>query len=468
MNTPKKFLTCLGLVTCVALVGCGRKMSPEEAAYRLEPLAPSLGSCEEGAQNCAQVMDCRDDKQPCLQRKISVDVDACAKSDDRDKCQNLADRLPEVSLVSDPYNLVSATFTTEPPEVELFSDDLRLPWDLEFLPDGTMLITEKKGRVVAMDASGKALTALQVSVIDTHEAGLMGLAIDPDFNSNRYVYLAYTYKLDDTDPAFAKPEQWNFQRVLNKIERWELNDGLLENPLVLKDDIPGSIEHTGMRLEFGPDGKLYASTGDANTDVLSQDIAFLGGKVLRMNPDGTVPDDNPIPGSYVYSRGHRNPQGLAWHPESGDLYTAEHGANRFDEINRIKPGANYGWGSYECHRSLNVKPLSDTVEFPLLCFPTWNLSPSGSTFVNDKNSPWHGNFFVAGLRGRHLHRYAFDGDSVTLDEIFYVSDKWDYSLPGRKGKVGRRLRDVEYHAGALYVIGDKFGLVKLTPGKAQQ
>ena len=451
-------VVCAGLVLVQSL-----KSAKPSASYPPEPENAAPVACSDESENCRQVLDCSDDAKDCVVRQLTFDVDQCAEKAAREECQNFATRMLDVTLISDSYNLVSSPFSQQQVSAELISDALLLPWDLEFLPDGTMLVTEKQGRVAAIESNGEAREILQLDVIDTHEAGLMGLAIDPEFASNHYVYLAYTFKLDDTDPAFSEPKMWTHQRVLNKISRWTYDGDKLRDEYVLMDNLPGSVEHTGLRLEFGPDGKLYASTGDATNAWLSQDLAFLGGKVLRIDKDGTVPADNPFPDSYVYSRGHRNPQGMAWHPDTGALYQSEHGPYRFDEINRVVAGHNYGWGSYQCDKAMSEKsPMGETTG-AAICFPHWNISPSGMTFVADQDSPWYGSLFVASLRGKHIHRYEFDGDQVTRDEIFYVSDGWDYDRHGRFGKLGRRLRDVEYWDGSLYVIGDRFGLVRLSP-----
>ena len=178
------------------------------------------------------------------------------------------------------------------------------------------------------------------------------------------------------------------------------------------------------------------------------------------SPTAASPDDNPFPGSPVYSRGHRNPEGLAWQPGTGALYASEHGSSRYDEINRIRPGASYGWGAFACDRSRDEAQAVDDWRPPVVCTRNWTLAPSGMTFVDDPDSPWHGDLFVASLRGGHLRRYRFDGDRVTDEEIFFVSEEPDASgrLP-----VSRRLRDVVYRDGALYVIGDRYGLVRITP-----
>ncbi len=228
------------------------------------------------------------------------------------------------------------------------------------------------------------------------------------------------------------------------------------------DALPGSLAHPGGRLEFGPDGLLYATTGDGGKVALAQDPDTLYGKILRIHPDGTIPDDNPIPGSPVYSRGHRNPQGLAWQPGTLALYESEHGPWRFDEVNHIVPGGNYGWKALKCDQENSPIEILGEVRSPAVCFDQWTMGPSGMTFVDDPDSPWFGDLFLTGLRGGHLRRLRFDGDRVAESEIFFFSGG-RYPGDELRNKLSLRLRDVEYRDGSLYVLGDIRGLVQITP-----
>ena len=160
------------------------------------------------------------------------------------------------------------------------------------------------------------------------EGGLLGIALDPNFEENHYIYLYYTYS--------------DFFTPYNKVVRFTESQNQLSKEFVLLDKIPGQFAHDGGRLKFGPDGKLYLTTGDSLNSDLSQDLNSLAGKILRINPDGTIPDDNPFP-NFVYSLGHRNPQGLDWDPKTGMLVNSEHGPSGHDEINVIEAGKNYGW-----------------------------------------------------------------------------------------------------------------------------
>ena len=158
----------------------------------------------------------------------------------------------------------------------------------------------------------------------------MGIAIDPNFAESGYVFLCYTFQ--------RGPEQLGNRIVRFREQEWKGTD-----ETVILDDLPGGQYHDGCKLDFGPDGKLYATTGDAYMEELPQDLASLAGKVLRMNADGSVPEDNPYTGSQVWSYGHRNAQGIAWHPVTGRLYITEHGTGGINEVNIIERGQNYGW-----------------------------------------------------------------------------------------------------------------------------
>ncbi len=230
----------------------------------------------------------------------------------------------------------SATPTAVDFQVETVAEGLDTPWDLAFAPDGRIFFTERPGRLRVIE--GGRLRPEPVAtipeVVERGEGGLLGLALDPDFAGNGHLYLYHTYSGSDGG-------------LRNRVVRYTLADragarGLTE-PRVILDDIPAAAIHNGGRIAFGPDGKLYVTTGDAAAPALAQDRDSLAGKILRLNPDGSVPDDNPFPGSPVYSYGHRNPQGLAWQPGTGQLYATEHGPSAHDEVNLIAPGDNYGW-----------------------------------------------------------------------------------------------------------------------------
>jgi glucose/arabinose dehydrogenase len=326
---------------------------------------------------------------------------------------------------------MEATLTNTPaafsPQVEVVATGLQVPWAMAFAPDGRLFFTERAGRIrVIRDGQLDPAPVAEVNVRATGEGGLMGLALDPQFDQNGYMYVMYTYD------GSAGP--------LNRISRLTLQGEQAGNELVLVDDIPGGQNHDGGRLEFGPDGKLYATTGETFERDLAQQMDSLAGKILRMNSDGSVPSDNPFPDSLIYTLGHRNPQGLAW-TESGQLYSTEHGPSgemglrSRDELNRIEVGKNYGWPV--------VTTETDDPRFvPAVLNSgannTW--APAGlATYKGTRLGPWRGNLFFGALRGRHLHRVVLAPDgSVESDEELYA------------GQYGRIRAVVEGPDGYLY------------------
>lgn len=285
--------------------------------------------------------------------------------------------------------------------LEVLANGLDTPWAMDFLPSGELIFTERPGRVNVLE-NGLVRTVGEVSVSEESESGLMGLAVDPEFSDNHYLYLYYTY-----------PEG-------NRLSRFTLDKGLRDE-LVLIDNIPNARFHDGGRLKFGHDGKLYLTTGDATVPSSAQDLTSLSGKILRLNKDGTIPDDNPF-NNYVYSYGHRNPQGLAW-DYAGDLYASEHGPSANDEINLIKPGRNYGW-------PLKCSEQDSSTESPLRCYAEFTLAPAGIAYDR-------GRLFVAGLRGSQVRELSLYNSSV-------ISEGEVFSDLGR-------IRDVVVHEGYLYI-----------------
>ena len=253
------------------------------------------------------------------------------------------------------------------PGVQDVATDLDVPWGIAFLPDGSALIAERNsGAIKHMPSPGVLNDVGTVDGVAARgEGGLLGLAA-----AGPTVFAYFTSGGD------------------NRVVRMDFDGAVLSGQTPILTGIPAGATHNGGRIEFGPDGKLYVATGDSGNSQLSQDPASLGGKILRINPDGSVPADNPEPGSPVWSYGHRNIQGLAW-DSAGRLWATEYGANTWDELNLIEPGGNYGWPMAEGRA--DTPGLID----PVLQWSTDESSPSGLAYYG-------GSLWVAGLRGQRL------------------------------------------------------------------
>ncbi len=302
-------------------------------------------------------------------------------------------------LIAVNQGCIAPTALSEPKpnvELEVVATGLETPWAISFAADGRIFITERPGRIrILQNGRLQKDPWLEIEVYETGEGGLLGLALDPAFERNRYVYAAYTYR----DSA-GRPKN----RLVRLREDPARGKGVMDK--VLLDGAAGSSNHNGGRVRFGPDGKLYWTMGDAQNTGFSQNISSLNGKILRLNSDGTIPSDNPLGKSPLYSYGHRNPQGLAWQPDTGRLYATEHGPSGFqgcclDELNLIEPGKNYGWPVIRGDQTREgmVSPVLHSGESE-----TW--APGGASFVT--RGPWAGSLLFTGLRGQALYRVTLD------------------------------------------------------------
>ena len=276
---------------------------------------------------------------------------------------------------------------TEPeiktPDIQIIAQNLQIPWEIAFLPTGEMLTTERPGNLLKI---GLDKTVIKIEGVQhVGEGGLQGLALHPDFANNNWLYLYLTTKPDDS--------------LINRVERYKLVGNTLTEKTVIIDNIPGAQYHDGGRLKFGPDNKLYITTGDATQSSKAQDLNYLGGKILRLNDDGSIPQDNPFKNSPVYSSGHRNPQGLAW-DNLGQLWATEHGRSAplsgYDELNRIEKGKNYGWPVIQGGEAKQgmVTPVINSG-------PNFTWAPAGAIYLD-------GSIFFAGLRGEALYQYNLE------------------------------------------------------------
>ena len=315
-----------------------------------------------------------------------------------------------------PATVESTSASTGPVEVEttVIATGLQAPWDLVFTPDGEALVTERDtGRILSVDSSGNVEELQRLPEAGIGEGGQLGIAHSPDYESDGLVYAYYT-TADD-----------------NRVVRFRLG----EDPQPILTGIPVNSYHNGGRIAFGPDGMLYVGTGDGGVPSNAQDLNSLGGKILRIEPDGSVPSDNPFSNSPVYSYGHRNVEGLAW-DKGGQLYASEFGSNKYDEVNRIERGGNYGWPEVE---GMGGEP--DYID-PIATFGVAEASPSGATFLKSGAIPqWEGDFFMAALRGQRLWRLKIDENgNVTEREALL------------QGQAGRLRHVVQAPDGSLWVL----------------
>jgi glucose/arabinose dehydrogenase len=265
--------------------------------------------------------------------------------------------------------------------IKVIAQNLDVPWAIDIAPDGRVFFTERDGKIRIIDAAGKLLDdpAAYINAAQNGEAGLLGLVLHPNFAQNHILYIYHTYS--------------NGTAVFNKVLQLKEKDNKIVESKVIIDGIPAAERNDGGRIKFGPDGKLYIATGDAQQPDLAQNAKSLAGKILRLDPDGSIPEDNPFRGSPVYSYGHRNVQGLAWDPITNQMYASEHGAEGNDEINIIKPGANYGWPIEDCN--------AQKFEKPLVCFNP-AVAPSGMTIASSDKLGYKGEILLATLRGQQL------------------------------------------------------------------
>jgi aldose sugar dehydrogenase len=341
--------------------------------------------------------------------------------------------------------------------VETVASGLEHAWALAFLPDGRILVTERPGRLRVVGTDGRLSEPLTgvPEVAARGQGGLLDVAIDPNFNQNRLVYL-----------SFSEPGEGGTSGT--SVARGLLGDGGLENVEVIYRQQPKvrSGGHFGSRLVFSRDGKLFVTQGDRQGSSFrqqAQDLSSGIGKIVRINPDGSIPRDNPFVGRSnarpeIWSYGHRNAQAAALHPETGELWTVEHGAQGGDELNHPEAGKNYGWpiityGVNYGGGAIGEGTQREGMEQPVYY---WDpvIAPSGMVFyTGDRYPGWKGSAFVGGLASQALVRLTIENGRVTREERYL-------------GDVGARIRDVQQGPdGLLYVVTDASDgkLLRLVP-----
>jgi len=302
--------------------------------------------------------------------------------------------------------------------VTVIAQNLDTPWAIAFLPDNSMLVTERLGKIRFIDSSGNLDPAPIATISDAREigeGGLLGIALHPDFSSNNFIYLYYTYSESGGN-------------TLNRVVRVKYINNTLSDEKIILDKIPGASNHNGGRIKFGPDKLLYIGTGDAQNPSQAQNTNTLGGKILRITDEGKTPSDNKF-NNPVFSYGHRNVQGLAW-DLNNNLWATEHGRSGvlsgLDELNLIQNGNNYGWPTIQGDetRSGMLAPKKHSGS------DTW--APSGASFVGNS-------LFFSGLRGQALYEAVIEeSQAVEVKEHF-------------KGEFGRIREVILGPDGFLYI-----------------
>ena len=294
-------------------------------------------------------------------------------------------------------------------DTEVIATNLDVPWAIAKVDD-TFFVTERAGTIAVIENGEvtREQVVTEAPVLHHAEGGLLGFVLHPEFQQNQLAYLYHTYESDE--------------RILNRVILAErTNGGWIERDVLL-DDIPGANFHNGGRMIIGPDEHLYLGLGDASIPELSQDNSSIAGTIIRMTLEGAIPEDNPFSNSFIYSYGHRNPQGLVWDEAGNTLYSSEHGPRAHDEINRIEPGQNYGWPIiYGDETTTGMEP-------PLFHSGTDTWAPSGMTYVE-------GFLYVAGLRGNAVFGFDVAGER---EQVVWQSPD--------------RIRDIYFDGDALYII----------------
>lgn len=351
----------------------------------------------------------------------------------------------EIAMINNGESGISYSYET-------VVEDLDIPWGIAFLPDNSMLITEKKGVLIHFKNGTKTEISNLPEIYVRGQGGLLDIAIDPEYADNGWIYLAYSSDLENDGNGGN-----------TTIMRAQLSGSSLVAKEVLYKATPNTKRgvHFGSRIVFDSEGHLYFSIGDrGNRDVNPQDITKDGGKVYRINRDGSIPESNPFVNSdnakkAIFSYGHRNIQGMAVHPETGAIWTHEHGPQGGDEINISEAGINYGWPKASYGINYDNSSFTETTSLPGMKDPLhyWvpSIAPSGMAFItSDIYGNWKGNLLIGSLKFQYLNRCVLDGNEVVKEEKL---------LEG----LGRVRTVVQGPDGYIYVGVEFKGIVKILP-----
>ena len=351
----------------------------------------------------------------------------------------------------EPVTIPEEQVTNANYEYEMVVPGLQIAWGMAFLPDGSMLITEKSGELIHFKNGKKQQVSGAPTVYNRGQGGFMDVRLDPNYESNGWIYFTY-----------ASPEGKG-DGGNTALMRAKLDNNQLTNKEVLYKASPNTTkgQHFGSRIAFDEQGYLYFSAGErGNRDENPQDITRDNGKVYRLNKDGSIPSDNPFVGQKnakeaIYSYGHRNPQGMIFNPQTNEIWVHEHGPQGGDEINVIKKGKNYGWMKVTYGENYNGTPITDQRSGPGFENPIYywlpSIAPSGFVYVtSDKYPELKGDLLAGSLKFQYLEHLSLNGKTVTARERLL------------KG-VGRVRDVVQGPDGYIYVSVEGKGIVKLLP-----
>ena len=337
-------------------------------------------------------------------------------------------------------------------KVDTIVSGMEIPWSMAFLPDNSMLITELKGDLIHFKNGIKTSIKNVPEVYFSGQGGLLDIELDPNYSENGWLYLSYASNIENDNNGGN-----------TSIMRAKLKDNALVETKILYKATPNTKRgvHFGSRIEFDRNGYLYFSIGDrSNRDALPQDITKDAGKIYRINSDGSIPTDNPFYNTKnakkaIYSYGHRNPQGMAMHPETGEIWTHEHGPQGGDEINIVKAGKNYGWPKASFGINYNNTTFTDKTSIEGMEDPihhwTPSIAPSGMAFVTSDNYPnWKGNVLVGSLKFQYVTRCVLQNNKVVKEEKLLKN-------------IGRVRCVRQAPDGFIYVAVQNLGIVRLTP-----